>query len=100
MDEHGYPNEHELELVSSYPAKNTNESLRHFMEFIEPMWSKYGSIHEENNVYTLVTGGWSGNEDIIMAMKQNYLLWMFFWQSSTRGGKHVFCKIGQNSEYS
>ncbi len=36
------------------------------------------------------TGGWSGNEDVIDALRQNWLFWSMFWQKSTRGGHHYF----------
>ena len=36
------------------------------------------------------TGGWSGNEDVISALRQNFLFWSMFWQKSTRGGHHYF----------
>jgi len=36
------------------------------------------------------TGGWSGNEDVIGALKNNLLFWPMFWQKSTRGGHYFF----------
>ena len=38
------------------------------------------------------TGGWSGNEDVIAALRQNWLFWAMCWQKSTRGG-HFYFKI-------
>ena len=38
----------------------------------------------------MATGGWSGNESIIYAMRENYVLWATLWESSHRGGLEVF----------
>ncbi len=46
---------------------------------------EYGQIE-----YTFVTGGWSENEEIISALKEQRLAWALTWQRSERGGKHVF----------
>jgi hypothetical protein len=45
----------------------------------------YGEVE-----YTFVTGGWSDNEEILEALKQQRLAWALTWQRSERGGKHVF----------
>lgn len=37
----------------------------------------------------LVTGGWSGNEDMLEAVSQNGLV-MLWWRLSVRGGLYVF----------
>lgn len=36
------------------------------------------------------TGGWSGNESIIYAMKANTLFWSMHWEQSVRGGHYRF----------
>lgn len=36
------------------------------------------------------TGGWSGNEDVINALRQNLPFWSLFWEKSTRGGHYYF----------
>jgi len=37
----------------------------------------------------LHTGGWSGNEDIIEALKKSYF-WIFYWEKSVKGGHYYF----------
>lgn len=36
------------------------------------------------------TGGWSGNEDVIDALRQNFLFWSLFWKKSISGGHYYF----------
>ena len=38
----------------------------------------------------LHTGGWSGNEDVIVALQQNFLFWSMFWRKHTAGGHYWF----------
>lgn len=38
---------------------------------------------------TFVTGGWSENEAVINALREN-LFWPFTWEFSQRGGLHTF----------
>lgn len=40
--------------------------------------------------YTFSTGGWSGNEDLIRAMEQNWMIWSLTWVQSRRGGHYIF----------
>ena len=40
--------------------------------------------------YELATGGWSGNEDLIVAMSDNHPFWSAAWVRSESGGLHVF----------
>lgn len=40
--------------------------------------------------YVYHTGGWSGNEDVIAALRRNFLFWSMFWEKSTKGGHYYF----------
>jgi hypothetical protein len=36
------------------------------------------------------TGGWSGNEEIIGAMQDNFICWTQCWKNHSRGGHYIF----------
>ena len=40
--------------------------------------------------YEYHTGGWSGNEDVILALRHNLYFWSMFWEKSTKGGHYYF----------
>lgn len=91
----------ELDIISKHDYKRGDTD---FWQAIREFWDEhYGRWDEEDSMdsygrnvrtYTLATGGWSENEDIIEAMQQNRFLWMTCWYQSTRGGLHVF-KVAQ-----
>lgn len=66
------------------------------MDFVGYIWCYpdcyYADPH--NRTYSVLTGGWSGNEAVIEALQQNALFWSLCWMSSHRGGKHVFVLPG------
>lgn len=41
----------------------------------------------------IATGGWSENEEIVMAMQKN-VLWHFFWKASLSGGLYILEERG------
>lgn len=62
-----------------------------WMDFCEKAWdTHYGKITRSNGGIDFVTGGWSGNEMVIQAMKSNIVMWSCCWVSSNRGGLHQF----------
>jgi hypothetical protein len=105
-DDDGYPTEQELERIRSWAKDSAaaKEPLQFtaLMDYLRgiwwmPTWGFHGP-HEakdeffDTNIrrYQLSTGGWSGNEDLIEALQQNFFFWSFCWQSSRRGGHYVF----------
>lgn len=65
-------------------------SLWHFPDWaVYRDWAKddYGREYRE---LRLATAGWSGNEDIISALHKNVMFEMLCWQSSHRGGLHIY----------
>ena len=104
----GYPDKRTLEVIKNWkpdPSK-ADRGYTELMEFvrdagrfnfcnsddwyafeIEPTIGKYS---KPKTRYKLSTGGWSGSEDVICAMEENYMFWMCCWISSLRGGHYVF----------
>lgn len=83
-----YPNGDELLRIKEWNATD----FVGLMEYIRPLWaySDCGYWEEESDKYRISTGGWSGNEDIIGAMQENYVWWSLYWMQSSRGGHYMF----------
>ena len=87
-DRDGYPTEEELEKIKKWDFKDPIGLLN----YVERLWS-----YPDRFVLTgkrvlrlyLSTGGWSGNESVVGALRQN-LFWYFYWQKSQRGGHYWF----------
>lgn len=85
-----YPTEEELDRIAEWPY----EDIGGLMEFVYNLWEfKEFGWRQDGEIYILSTGGWSGNESLIYALKENIMFWSFYWESSTRGGRHVFGKL-------
>lgn len=85
--------------ADGFPADETETAIKEWdvkdktgwMEYIREAWNHdYGRIWNVNDCIRMATGGWSGNEAIIVAMQQNFVLWSLLWESSHRGGLYVF----------
>jgi hypothetical protein len=85
VDRDGYPTEAITELL----AKSTNgvELVEAAAEYFNA--SGYGRAWKEGRVYKFATGGWSGCEEVASALMSN-LFAAQFWESTHRGGLHVF----------
>ena len=102
FDSDGYPTEETLETIRKW---DHTDNFRILMEYIEKAWrysdtyfEKLLDIENNNWIYTLHTFGWSGNEDLIGAMKQNTLFWMLSWLESRRGGHYKFMVYADDVE--
>ena len=84
-DRDGYPSASTLAQISAF--KGDYNSL---LKQIAPMFDSYGRCERVDNTWELVTGGWSGNESIIQALRDNVLFWALCWQLSKRGGYYEF----------
>lgn len=91
-----YPSDRELRRIARWPAIGEEGGLKELFSYVEKRWSlDYGKWEHVTNedsdpALRLVTGGWSGNEELIGALQQNIVAWGMTWQSSTRGGLHIF----------
>lgn len=88
-----YPTEEALELINTFEGTPSNLVwlLRELWYGGEKMVSAanvedYGEDYVE---ITFVTVGWSGNESLLGALNRT-VFEMRFWESSHRGGKHVY----------
>jgi hypothetical protein len=90
MDEDGYPEIETLIRITEWPWADAEACLDRIFELwhIETGAQKYPA--NETTVYRFATGGWSGNEDLIAALRGNTMIWLLTWHMSQRGGLHVF----------
>lgn len=88
MDKNGYPEQHELNTITTWASQKGYKEL---MEFVQSIWTfdNYFEV-KEDGLYELHTAGWSGNEEIIYALEQNEMFWIMCWQESRRGGHYKF----------
>jgi hypothetical protein len=88
----GYPDEKILKQIETWNGKDPQEML----EWIDQAWNhEYGDMNIESittgvDRVEFVTGGWSGNEDVMSAIYKNRLFDGLFWMKSERGGSHVY----------
>lgn len=87
-----YPHEVDLRKIERWPLakdKPASETVREWFGYIRTRW-QYDAWTERGGRLRVATYGWSGNEDIIASMSKNFLLWSMTWESSHRGGLHIF----------
>lgn len=94
-DENGYPDESSLRVIREYPLEKVIRQPRELMLFIRGLWEfgdwGWKEIEKDGKVqYHISTGGWSGNEDLIGALKENCAFWGLYWEESRRGGHFKF----------
>jgi hypothetical protein len=87
-----YPTDSELQVIIEWPHTSKYTDL---MEYIRslwwmPDWGWHRDTETDDGKYHVSTGGWSGNEDIIRCMRENYMFWSLCWESTRRGGHYVF----------
>lgn len=98
MDADGYPTEETLKRIEEWDWQD--EGFFGLAEFIcniwhFPDWAEYrdwakDDFDREYRELRLATAGWSGNESIISALNKNVMFSMMCWQSSHRGGLHIY----------
>jgi len=83
-----YPTNEEIDKIKTWD-KFTIVDFHDFMAFIEPLWT-FHCWRRFGDIYVIATAGWSGNEEIIEAMRDNQIFWALYWAESTRGGRYIF----------
>ena len=86
FDSDGYPTDETCVAIESWEPSDPVGLFR----FIESAWNGTGTVRRDGWNVELVTGGWSGNEDLVRAFKTNEVAWSLCWESSHRGGLHRF----------
>jgi hypothetical protein len=98
LDDDGYPTQAALDIVQTWHWMDA----RGWFEFIKSIWNLSSWGWNESTVqsdfnpikmrqqYMISTGGWSGNESIIEAMRANGWMWHLNWVQSRRGGHYIF----------
>jgi len=93
LDKYGYPTKNTLEQIGKFNFDKKFKNIDEFIILIYQHWwypdcgFKYDNA---TGILQLHTLGWSGNENIILALKDNYLFWEVFWCESKRGGHYRF----------
>ena len=85
LDNDGYPTDETLKQIENYKGDYSG-----YLAELSFLFGSYGSCEFDGNHWKISTGGWSGNEDIIEAMKKNHIFWLMCWYSSRRGGHYEF----------
>jgi hypothetical protein len=94
-----YPTEDELQAIRVWPVDDLLGWFAHIKSTgnywpAEAFgWSEFDSVDDfkrQVRVYHISTGGWSGNEEIIDAMRENTMCWILTWQEHRRGGHYAF----------
>lgn len=86
FDSNGNPTDETLDAIAKWPIADPDG----WLDYIHAVWNNhYGRIRFTPDFDEFITGGWSGNESIIEAMRENVVLWFMLWESSHRGGKYV-----------
>jgi len=89
MDEDGYPEEDVLKKIREWNL--VKDGYHDLIRLVQENWKfeefEYFALNGKN--LELHTGGWSGNEDIIDALKQTDF-WTAYWMKTERGGHYYF----------
>jgi hypothetical protein len=89
IDSNGYPTEETLQKIEAFdilkddPITFTEYICENWVNGYPPAWNK------ETGCLQLSTGGWSGCESVISALRKTFF-WMMYWEKSVRGGHYWF----------
>ena len=80
----------DLDVIAHY-RPDTWAEYRALAILIVSNWDNtYGRARLSGNTLTLITGGWSENEEVMSAVKRNKIFNIVCWDSSYRGGKVIY----------
>jgi hypothetical protein len=93
MDLDGYPTREELKIISEWDI--VKKGVSGLIDYIRDRWlyADCGFFDLKGKKVLrlrLSTAGWSGNETIVGALKNNFIFWTLYWIKSERGGHYWF----------
>jgi hypothetical protein len=89
-DEDGYPDDETFDQLKAWPQ----DDFEGLMAFLQSEWIYPDYIHRsDDGSWRVSTGGWSGHEDLISALRDNIMWWMFYWRASRSGGHYIFAPV-------
>lgn len=100
FDADGYPSDETIEAIEQWAWQDAAGCL----DFVKAAWHypEYARdeitageaevLHAEKTekYLRLATGGWSGNEDLIAAIRHNQMVHALTWRLNARGGLHIY----------
>jgi hypothetical protein len=86
LDDDGYPTDVALTRIADWP----HADITGLLEYARELWTYQDRWTVEGDKLFVSTGGWSGNESIIAALKRNGMFWIMCWEQSRRGGHYIF----------
>lgn len=100
FDVDGYPTDETLKRIEDWPYTDINGCL----DFVQSCWhwpdcasnklrpEEVDIVGERDGerFLRLATGGWSGNESVVCALRNNRVVWAIAWQMHARGGLFIF----------
>lgn len=82
-----YPDSADIRKIKKWPY----DDFKGLIEFVRPLVEPMGRVTvKRGGRVEIATGGWSGNEEIMGAIRSNYMIWSGYWKESHRGGLTVF----------
>jgi hypothetical protein len=100
-----YPEDDDLERIEKWRIEWLNDGKHPvygpWFDAIKALWwmPEWGWTEEDGSddlherpvrIYSISTGGWSGNESLIGAMERNFICWSQTFVQMRRGGHYVF----------
>lgn len=91
FDADGYPNEEFITQIENFAVHKVEGGFKLLLDIATSAWHWGDSMYRwDGRLLKISTGGWSGNESLIQALRGNLLFWNQCWVSSRRGGHFEF----------
>ena len=97
LDADGYPSDEDLKRIAQWAGDwhALMACCRECWNYADiGFWVEDDTTDDMRGVravrYRLATGGWSGNESVIAALRDNYIFTLMHWWGSLRGGLHIY----------